>query len=58
MKNIIEIKDVSFQYKGSEEGLLNNVSLNIAQGETVLLCGASGSGKTTSTDISSISGIL
>lgn len=47
MKNIIEIKDVSFQYKGSEEGLLNNVSLNIAQGETVLLCGASGSGKTT-----------
>lgn len=47
MKNIIEMKDVSFQYKGSEEGLLNNVSLNIAQGETLLLCGASGSGKTT-----------
>ncbi len=47
MENIIEIKDVSFRYKGSEEGLLNNVSLSIAEGETVLLCGASGSGKTT-----------
>ncbi|MBE5916475.1 MAG: ABC transporter ATP-binding protein [Pseudobutyrivibrio ruminis] len=47
MKNIIEINNVSFHYKGSDEGLLNNVSLSIAQGETVLLCGASGSGKTT-----------
>ena len=47
MKNIIEINNVSFHYKGSDEGLLNNVSLSIAQGEAVLLCGASGSGKTT-----------
>ncbi len=47
MKSIIDIKDVSFHYKGSEEGLLNNVSLSISRGETVLLCGASGSGKTT-----------
>ena len=46
-ENIIEIKNVSFKYKGSEEGLLNNISLSIAKGETLLLTGASGSGKTT-----------
>lgn len=47
MKNIIEINNVSFYYKGSDEGLLNNISLKVAEGETILLCGASGSGKTT-----------
>ena len=46
-ENIIEIKNVSFKYKGSEEGLLNNISLSIAKGETLLLTGASGPGKTT-----------
>lgn len=46
-KNIIEIKNVSFKYKGSEEGLLKNVSLSVKEGEALLLCGASGSGKTT-----------
>jgi energy-coupling factor transport system ATP-binding protein len=45
--DIIELKNISFKYKGSDNGLLNNVSLNIKRGETVLLCGASGSGKTT-----------
>ncbi len=47
MKNIVEIKNVSFHYKGSDEGLLKNVSLQVKEGETLLLCGASGSGKTT-----------
>ncbi|MCR5545959.1 MAG: ABC transporter ATP-binding protein [Lachnospiraceae bacterium] len=47
MKNIVEIKNVSFQYKGSDEGLLKDVSLSVTKGETLLLCGASGSGKTT-----------
>lgn len=47
MSKIIEIKNVSFCYKGSTEGLLNNVSLSFEKGETVLLCGASGCGKTT-----------
>ena len=47
MKNIIEINNVSFHYKGSDEGLLNNISLKIVEGEAILLCGASGSGKTT-----------
>lgn len=44
---VIEIRDVSFQYKGSKEGLLSNVNLSFAKGETVLLCGQSGCGKTT-----------
>ncbi len=47
MKNIVEIKNVSFHYKGSNEGFLKNVSLTVKKGETILLCGASGSGKTT-----------
>ena len=46
-ENIINIEHVSFKYKGSEMGLLNDISLNIASGETLLLTGASGSGKTT-----------
>ena len=44
---IIEINHVSFKYKGSAEGLLSDVSLSFKKGETVLLCGASGCGKTT-----------
>ncbi len=45
MKNVIEIKNVRFHYKGAEESL-QEVSLSIKEGETLLLCGASGSGKT------------
>ncbi|MCR5798362.1 MAG: ABC transporter ATP-binding protein [Eubacterium sp.] len=45
--NIVEIKNVSFHYRGSEKKLLNDVSLTLKKGETLLLCGASGSGKTT-----------
>ena len=46
-ERIIEIENVSFKYKGSEEGLLKDVSLSVSKGETLLLAGASGSGKTT-----------
>ena len=46
-EDIINIDHVSFCYKGASKGLLNDVSLKIRKGETVLLCGASGSGKTT-----------
>ena len=46
-ESIIEIEHVSFKYKGSEEGLLNDTSLVVTKGETLLLTGASGSGKTT-----------
>ena len=46
-ENIIEIEKVNFKYKGSEYGLLNGISLSVRKGETLLLTGASGSGKTT-----------
>ena len=46
-ENIVKIENVSFKYKGSNEGLLDNVSLSIKRGETVLLTGELGSGKTT-----------
>lgn len=47
MKNSIIIKNVSFSYAKSEKKALNDVSLCINEGELVLLCGESGSGKTT-----------
>lgn len=47
---MVEIKNVSFTYGGGEtENSLRNVNLNIRDGETVLLCGESGCGKTTLT---------
>ena len=46
MEDIIVIDKVRHQYKGANEESLKKVSLRIKKGETVLLCGASGSGKT------------
>lgn len=46
-ENIIEIERVSFCYKGTSQGFLQNISLSVKKGETLLLTGASGSGKTT-----------
>ncbi len=43
---IIEIKNVTHRYKGAAGNTLDGVSLSIKMGETLLLCGASGSGKT------------
>jgi len=42
---MIEIKDLSKSYKG--EKILENVSMTIEDGATLMLCGASGRGKTT-----------
>ena len=50
--SIVELEDVSFQYKGSKEGSLVNVNLNIEQGQTVLLCGASGQERRQLSDLS------
>ena len=44
-----ELKDVSFRYGNSDEGALHHLDLRIQKGECVLLCGASGCGKTTIT---------
>lgn len=43
----LEIKNITFQYSGATQSALNDCSLSIRQGEFVLLCGASGSGKST-----------
>lgn len=45
---MIEFKDVSFKYKGENSGcVLKKITLSIKKGETVLITGASGCGKTT-----------
>ncbi|MEI5995404.1 ABC transporter ATP-binding protein [Candidatus Enterococcus mansonii] len=43
----LEIKNLSFQYAGTDKPVLNNVSFSVEQGAFILLCGASGSGKST-----------
>lgn len=44
---MVEFKNVNFRYKGTDESGLHDLSLTINDGEMVLLCGASGCGKTT-----------
>jgi len=43
---MIQLCNLSFRYLGSDRPSVEDVSLNIGSGECVLLCGASGSGKT------------
>ncbi|MBP2100623.1 ABC transporter ATP-binding protein [Enterococcus rivorum] len=43
----LEIKNLTFQYAGSEKEVLKSISLTISKGEFVLICGTSGSGKST-----------
>lgn len=46
-KGLIEFKNLSFRYPGSETLALKNINLTIEPGTTVALVGASGGGKTT-----------
>ena len=43
----LEIKHLNFTYAGADEAALCDVSLCVEQGDFVVLCGASGCGKTT-----------
>ena len=42
-----EIKNLSFTYHGAMEKTLESISLKVEQGDYLVLCGASGCGKTT-----------
>ena len=47
-KNLIEFCGVSWRANGgSEAAIINDVSLDVARGSTLVLLGRSGSGKTT-----------
>lgn len=46
---MIELNNICFQYTDTKEASLENVSLQIPDGQCVLLCGESGCGKTTIT---------
>lgn len=51
IKNIknhsLEFKDVVFSYEGSDKPVLDKISFQLNEGETIALVGASGGGKTT-----------
>lgn len=54
---MIELSHVNFKYQNSEEdGRLKDIHLKVKPGEVVLLCGASGCGKTTLTRL--INGLI
>ena len=44
---LIEFKNFSYRYKGNNEYALSNINLNITENKFILLCGETGSGKTT-----------
>lgn len=52
----VRLKEVSFKYDGAKENVLENINLTVEYGETVLLSGVSGEGK--STLLSIINGVI
>ena len=52
----IRLKEVSFKYDGAKENVIENINLTMEYGETVLLSGVSGEGK--STLLSIINGVI
>lgn len=53
---MIKIENLSFKYKGTDKKVLNNLNLEIQEGEVVAIVGKNGSGKSTLGKL--ISGIL
>ena len=47
----LEVKNLSFQYSGTSEMAINNLSLDITMGESIGIMGSSGAGKTTLIDL-------
>lgn len=45
--NIIEIKNLNFQYEGSSKKVLRNLNIDIKEGEFICVLGHNGSGKST-----------
>ncbi len=46
-KHVIEFRDVSFAYPGTQRRVISHVNLRLASGETTVLVGLNGAGKTT-----------
>jgi ABC-type transport system involved in cytochrome bd biosynthesis fused ATPase/permease subunit len=46
--SVIEMRNVSFRYPGSDRKVLDNLNLRSEKGERYALVGENGSGKTTS----------
>lgn len=53
---LIELRKLSFSYRGEAEESLDNISLDIPPGQCLLLCGSSGCGKTSLTRL--INGLI
>lgn len=51
LKDILHLKDVSYNYPKSDQSSLRNVSLSIRSGEKIGIVGSTGAGKTTLADV-------
>lgn len=56
MSEIVRIENFSFTYEGAERKAISDISLNLNEGELVVIAGASGSGK--STLLRSLNGLI
>ncbi len=47
IEDIIKIENLGFSYPGEQKKAVSNISLSVAEGEFIVLCGKSGCGKST-----------
>ena len=50
-RSVIQFEDVSFEYPGAETDSIHHISLDVKEGEFLVLTGGSGCGKTTLTRV-------